>query len=50
MRAPQDGQGYFSNIFIRPKKDDSHRIILNLKKLNASVEAPHFKMESMLLV
>ena len=21
VRAPQDGQGYFSNIFIRPKKD-----------------------------
>ena len=46
VRAPQDGQGYFSNIFIRPEKNGSYRMILNLKKLNTSVEAPHFKMES----
>ena len=46
VRAPQDGQGYFSNIFIRPKKNGSCRMILNLKKLNTFVEAPHFKMES----
>ena len=46
VRATQDGQGYFSNSFIRPKKNGSYRMILNLKKLNTSVEAPHFKMES----
>ena len=46
VRSPQDGQGYFSNIFIHPKKDGSYRMILNLKKFNTSVEAPHFKMES----
>ena len=36
----------FSNIFLRPKPDDSFRMILNLKKLNECVEAPPFKMES----
>ena len=46
VRSPQDGQGYFSNIFIHPKKDGSYRMILNLKKFSTSVEAPHFKMES----
>ena len=46
VRAPQDEKGYFSNIFICPKKDGPHRMILNLKKLNTSMEAPHFKMES----
>ena len=46
VRSPQDGQGYFSNIFIHPKKDGSYRMNLNLKKFSTSVEAPHFKMES----
>ena len=36
----------FSNIFLRPKPDGTFRMILNLKKLNKCVEAPHFKMES----
>ena len=38
--------GFISPIFVKPKKDGSCRMILNLKKLNASVDAPHFKMES----
>ena len=40
-------QGDFTSpIFVKPKKDGSFRMILNLKTLNASVDAPHFKMES----
>ena len=35
-----------SPIFTRPKSDGSLRIILNLKKMNESVEKEHFKMES----
>ena len=46
VRAPLYEQGYLSNIFIGPKKDRLHRMILNSKKLNISVEATHFKMES----
>ena len=42
----QDGD-YVSNIFVRPKKDFTHRIILNLKRLNASVEYHHFKMDTL---
>ena len=38
---------YISNVFIRPKKDGSHRLILNLKQLNRSVEYHHFKMENL---
>lgn len=38
---------YISNIFIRPKKDGSFRLILNLKQLNESVEYHHFKMENL---
>ena len=37
---------YFSSIFLRPKKDNSFRFILNLKELNKHIFSPHFKMES----
>ncbi len=36
----------FSTIFVRPKKDGSFRMILNLKQLNESVEYHHFKMDT----
>ena len=37
---------FISDIFCRPKKDGSHRLILNLKRLNHYVEYHHFKMET----
>lgn len=40
---------YFSNIFIRPKKDGSVRMILNLKHFNDFVSKIHFKMETLAL-
>lgn len=36
-----------SNIFTRPKKDGTHRIILNLKDFNECVSYHHFKMDSL---
>ena len=36
-----------SNIFVRPKPDGSHRLILNLSHLNDHVEKVHFKMETL---
>ena len=38
---------FISTVFTRPKKDGSHRLILNLKKLNEYVTYHHFKMESL---
>ena len=38
---------FYSNIFLRPKKDGSFRIILNLKNLNDFVSNHHFKMETL---
>lgn len=36
-----------SSIFTTPKKDGSHRMILNLKKLNTEVTYHHFKMDTL---
>ena len=41
------GEGIISNIFIRSKKDGSHRLILNLKEFNKNVAYYHFKMDSL---
>lgn len=42
---PCPGQ-FISNVFFRPKKDGSYRMILNLKHLNYSVEYHKFKMDT----
>lgn len=44
---PCKGQ-FVSNIFLRPKNNGTMRPIINLKKLNAFVDTPHFKMEHLL--
>ena len=46
-KATHSNGEYISNIFIRPKKDGSYRLILNLQQLNESVEYHHFKMENL---
>ena len=42
----EDGQ-VISPIFVRPKKDGSHRVIFNLKRLNEAVSYHHFKMDTL---
>ena len=42
-----DKHEYYSNIFMRPKKDGTVRVILNLKRFNDCVEKIHFKMETL---
>lgn len=36
-----------SSVFVRPKKDGSHRMILTLKNLNKHVQYNHFKMDTL---
>ena len=38
---------FISPIFIRPKKDGSFRLILNLKRLHEHVEYQHFEMDTL---
>ena len=38
---------FVSNIFLREKRDGSHRVILNLKLLNKDVAYHHFKMDTL---
>ena len=46
LSSHEDGQ-VISPIFTRPKKDGSHRVIFNLKKLNESVTYHHFKSDTL---
>ena len=46
VKANHSEGKFISDIVCRPKKDGSHRLILNLKNLNHFVEYHHFKMET----
>ena len=39
-------RGFYSTVFVVPKKGGSWRPIINLKNLNSYVVTPHFKMET----
>jgi len=39
---------FISRIFVRKKKDNTYRMILNLKDLNYNIEKKHFKMDTFL--
>ena len=44
IQTPPEG-GFFSTLFLVPKKDGGQRPVINLKSLNSFIDAPHFKME-----
>ena len=47
LEQTENAEGDFlSTIFVRPKKDGSYRMILNLKPLNEFVSYYHFKMDT----
>ena len=39
--------GFVSSIFLREKKENKHRLILNLKEFNKNVAYQHFKMDNL---
>ena len=43
-----DPGGFYSPLFVVPKKDGGWRPIINLKQLNHFLDTTHFKMESIL--
>jgi len=42
---PEDKGGFYSSLFLIPKKDGRMRPVINLKWLNSWVHTQHFKME-----
>ena len=46
IEACLDSDGFFSPVFIVPKKDGGWRPIINLKALNQFLRTQHFKMEN----
>ena len=42
----REDDGFVSNIFAWKKRDDTYRMILNLKKFNYFLLVPHCKLES----
>ena len=45
-RANPRSPGYYSQMFVVPKKDGGWRPIINLKDLNSYLQIPHFKLKS----
>ena len=45
--AAQEAEEFISTIFLRPKKDGTHRTILNLKACNEFIAYHHFKMDTL---
>ncbi len=45
-RTINTNDDFVSNVFIRNKKNGSHRLILNLINLNTFIEYHHFKMDT----
>jgi len=47
IKHPSDHQGFYSTLFLVPKKGGQMRPVINLKRLNEWVMPQHFKMEGM---
>ena len=43
--VPDSQGGFYSNLFLVPKKNGQMRLVINLKRLNEWVSTEHFKME-----
>ena len=44
-KVSQPNEGFYSNLFLVPKKDGGQRPVINLKALNQFLQPQHFKME-----
>ncbi len=44
--CPEEEDGFYSNLFTVPKRDESVRVIFNLSDLNWFIDTDHFKMDT----
>ena len=47
QQIPSSAEGFYSNMFLVPKKGGGQRPVINLKHLNKFVKSEHFKMEGL---
>ena len=47
VKTVRENGDFLSPIFLRDKKDGSHRLVLNLKDLNKNITYHHFKMDTL---
>ena len=47
QEVPASTKGFYSNMFMAPKKDSGQKLVINLKYLNKFVKSEHFKMEGL---
>ena len=47
QQIPTSAEGFYSNMFLVPKKGGGQRPVINLKLLNRFVKSEHFKMEGL---
>ena len=50
QQVPTSAEGFYSNMFLVPKKGGGQRPVINLKHLNKFVKSEHFKMEGLHIV
>ena len=45
IECSDSSDGFYSNMFLCSKKDESYLVILDLSRLNVEFQYQHFKME-----
>jgi hypothetical protein len=50
IRVDPQSPGFYSHVFVLPKSSGSWQLVIDLKGLNAYIDAPHLKMSTVNVV